>query len=96
MNKYSFTIDYNTDIDKGIDKHFKYAYDINRDFFGIDLPEFKIKIWYDRKSFNANFRCHMDSKFHANSGMKAEQSMDVMSPSILRKEMKDPALTMYF
>ncbi|MCK4927480.1 MAG: hypothetical protein KAS11_03365 [Candidatus Aenigmarchaeota archaeon] len=93
MNKYPFTIDYNADIDKDIDKHFKYAYDINHDFFMIDLPQFKIKIWYGRKGFNANFRFPSGSKYHANSGMKAEQPMDVMSPSILRKEMKYPTFS---
>ena len=90
MKDYPFTVEYDKVLDKDIDKYFKSAYDINRKFFNIDLPPFKIKIWYDRKKFNQHLKFPKDSKFHANSGMKSHQPMDVMSPTMLKYEMKDP------
>jgi len=84
--KYPFKIKYNPKIDRGIEKYFQKAYDINFKYFKMNLPNFKIKIWYSREEFNKHLRFPKNSKFHANSGMKSTDPMDVMSPSTLKEE----------
>ena len=86
MIKYPFKIEYNKNIDKGIEKYFKSGYNTNKKFFKINLKHFKIKIWYSRKDFNKKLKSPVRSRFPANSGMKQNENMDVMSPSILRRE----------
>ncbi len=85
MSKYPFEVEYNSSKDKNMRKIFEKSYDINRKYFKMDIPKFKIKIWYDRQKFNEKLKLPSESKYHAHAGMQTK-TMHIMSPSISKIE----------
>lgn len=84
--KYPFTLEYNPKLDPRIERYFRKAYDINRKFFKSELEPFTVRFWYSRELFNKHFKLPSESKYHANSGMKATDPMDFVSSSVLKPE----------
>ena len=93
MLDYPFKIEYDKTIDKNLKKYFTDAYEKNHQFFKIHLDSFNIKIWYSRIKFNDKFDFPKNSKYQANSGMTSKEYMNVMSPSVLKDEMKNPSFS---